>query len=148
MVVTALSVFTRPKRSSEGGRPFLAGAQVDSNVLAILTRSCADCHSEDTRYPWYSYVAPVSWLINDDVSEGRIHLNLSKWNDYSLQRKQRILSEIANQVKDREMPLRQYTLLHPGSALSEADINAIFQWTQNERARLITESLIERPTPR
>ncbi len=117
--------------------PLLSGAQIDPNVLAIFQRSCQDCHSENTHYPWYSYVAPVSWLIKYDVSEGRKHMNLSHWQDYPLQRRERLLSEIANQVKDRDMPVPQYLLIHRSARLSDAEIDAIFQWTQKERARLI-----------
>lgn len=140
-LVAVASILSPPTKSDKAGRPLLSGAQVDPQVLAILERSCKDCHSEATRYPWYSYVAPISWLIERDVAEGRNHLNLSQWSEYSLQRRERSLSEIANQVKDGEMPLRQYTLIHRNAKLSEADVNAIFQWTQVERARLIAESL-------
>ncbi len=122
------------------GRPILAGALIDPAVLAVIQRSCADCHSEVTRYPWYSYVAPVSFLVASDVAEGRARLNLSAWSEYSPVRKMRSLSEIANQVKDGEMPLWQYTLIHHNAKLSAADANAIFQWTQAERARLIAEA--------
>src|SRR5439155_1386831 len=90
-------------------------------------------------------VAPISWLIERDVAEGRNHLNLSQWSEYSLQRRERSLSEIANQVKDGEMPLRQYTLIQRNAKLSEADVNAIFQWTQVERARLRAGQLDQDP---
>jgi Haem-binding domain len=139
-VIALASVLTPPSKSDKAGEPILAGAQVDPPVLAILERSCQDCHSEKTYYPWYSYVAPFSWLIENDVSGGRRHLNFSEWQQYSLQRRERLLSEIANQVKDRDMPLTQYTLIHRNAKLSDADVNAIFQWTQKERARLIAES--------
>ena len=134
------SLFTPPVKSEKADLPLLSGAQIDRDVLAILERSCRDCHSEATRYPWYAYVAPVSWWIKHDVSEGRRHLNLSRWSEYTLVRRERSLSEIANQVRDHEMPLWQYTILHGNAKLSESDVNAIFQWTQAERARLIAES--------
>ena len=134
------SLLTLPVTSDQADRPLLAGAQIDPAVLALFERSCQDCHSEATRYPWYAYVAPVSFLIRSDIARGRNHLNLSRWNEYPLVRKERSLSEIANQVKDREMPLLQYTLLHPRARLSESDVNAIFQWTQAERARLIADN--------
>ncbi len=134
------SLLTLPVASDQADRPLLAGAQIDPAVLALFERSCQDCHSEATRYPWYAYVAPVSFLIRSDIARGRNHLNLSRWNEYPLVRKERSLSEIANQVKDREMPLLQYTLLHPSARLSESDVNAIFQWTQAERARLIADN--------
>lgn len=131
------SILTSPSRSGKANQPLLSGAQVDPPVLAILQRSCQDCHSEATRFPWYSYVAPVSWLVENDVYGGRRHLNMTEWQDYSLQRRERLLSEIANQVKDRDMPLVQYTLIHRNAKLSDSDVDAIFQWTQQERERLI-----------
>jgi hypothetical protein len=141
LTATAIvSLLTAPSRSGVPGEPLLSGAQVDARVLAIIDRSCRDCHSEMTQYPWYAYVAPISCWINRDVSQGRRHLNLSRWNDYSTLRKQRSLSQIANQVKDREMPLSEYILMHRDAQLSEGDVDAIFRWTQQERTRLIAES--------
>ena len=129
---------TRPRPTANAReKRLLEGAEVDAAVLAILDRSCRDCHSDTTKYPWYSYVAPVSVLINDDVKRGREHLNLSEWQAYSIIRRQRALSEIANQVKDRGMPLSLYVLLHPSAKLSDADIRTVFNWTQRERLRLI-----------
>jgi hypothetical protein len=139
--LATMSLVTSPTKSSLGGQPILAGARVDPKVLSILQRSCQDCHSDITHYPWYSYVAPVSWLIRSDVNGGRQHLNLSRWEEYSIQRRERILSEIANQVKDRDMPLPQYIWIHRGARLSDADVEAVFQWTQTERSRLILENL-------
>jgi hypothetical protein len=139
-VATIVSVLTAPSRSDAPARPLFSGAHIDPRVLAMFGRSCQDCHSEMTYYPWYAYVAPVSWWIKRDVSQGRRHLNLSRWEEYSLLRKQRSLSEVANQVKDGEMPLAGYVLMHRDARLSEQDVNAIFQWTQDERARLIAES--------
>ena len=137
------SIITRPP-ASNAGAALLQGAEVDLRVLTILRRSCADCHSEATTYPWYSYVAPISILIRSDVVRGREHLNLSRWAAYPLVRKERSLSEIANQVKDRDMPLAQYTLIHREARLSDDEVNAVFRWTQSERARLIAESVAGR----
>ena len=133
--IVVLSLATMPTISPAAGNAILDGAQISPNVRAILERSCQDCHSEATHYPWYSYVAPVSFLIRNDIIRGREHLNLSRWSEYSLVRKERSLSEIANQVKDRDMPLPQYTLIHRNARLSEADIDAVFRWTQTERSR-------------
>jgi hypothetical protein len=138
VLAAALSLATWPAKLP--ARPLLTGGQIDGGTLAILERSCADCHSENTRYPWYSYVAPVSLLIRRDVSDGRRHLNLSRWDEYPLVRKERCLSEIANQVRDGGMPMSIYTMIHRGAVLSEADKAAIFQWTQKERLRLIQQS--------
>jgi len=139
-LLLAASILTPPDKSGDPNLPLLAGARVDPKVRALFERSCADCHSERTVYPWYSYVAPSSWLVESDVSGGRRHMNLSRWDQYPLARRERLLSEIANQVKDGDMPLPQYLLIHRNAVLSPADVTAIFQWTQAERARLIAEN--------
>src|SRR5689334_1486375 len=102
--IAAASFATAPAAPVPRPGPIFSGAQIDPAVLAIFQRSCQDCHSDRTSYPWYSYVAPVSFLIKSDVDGGREHLNLSRWSQYPLVRKERALSEIANQVKDRDMP--------------------------------------------
>lgn len=131
------SVITSPARTLRTNAALLTGAQIEPSVFAIIQRSCQDCHSEATHYPWYDYIFPASWLVTNDVTGGRKHLNFSHWSEYPLVRRMRSLSEIANQVKDGDMPLFQYTLIHRGARLSPADVDAIFQWTQAERARLI-----------
>ena len=73
----------------------LTGAVVDSETVQIMERSCQNCHSEKTEWPWYSYVAPVSWLVESDVHKARSHMNLSGWDQYSLQEKQYHLAELA-----------------------------------------------------
>jgi hypothetical protein len=137
--IVVLSLATMPNESP-AGNAILDGAHIPLDVRAILDRSCQDCHSEATHYPWYSYVAPFSFLIRSDVIHGREHLNLSRWSEYSLARKERSLSEIANQIKDRDMPLPQYTLIHRNARLTDADVDAVFKWTQAERSRLIVEN--------
>ena len=139
-VLIIASLAGRPPIADHNAQ-LLAGAQVPPDVRSIIERACRDCHSDDMRYPWYSYVAPASWLIGSDVRSGRKHLNFSRWNEYSTTRRMRCLSEIANQVQDRGMPLAIYTLMHREARLSDSDINALFQWTQNERARLIAQNV-------
>jgi hypothetical protein len=140
VLVAAASLWTAPVRSASAGAPILAGADLPPDVRGVLERSCQDCHSERTRYPWYSYVAPVSLVINRDVKAGRARLNLSQWGEYTLTRRLRFLSEIANQVQQREMPLAVYTLLHRDARLSDSDVQALFRWTQTERLRLINSA--------
>jgi len=140
-LAVVLSLVTSPSKSNRSRDPLLPGGQIDPQVLAILEKACQNCHSERTTYPWYSYIAPVSWFIESDVSRGRAHLNLSRWNEYSRVRQERSLSEIANQVKDRDMPLWSYTMMHREARLSDSEVAALFRWTQTERSRLIEESL-------
>jgi hypothetical protein len=143
LIEVVVSIATMPPASQQpaaSARPMLEGAQVDPHVMAILDRSCRDCHSDVTHYPWYSYIAPVSALITRDVERGREYLNMSRWNEYSRIRKQRALSGIANQISTGGMPLDFYLWLHPEAQLSAADQKLLFDWTQNERRRLILES--------
>jgi hypothetical protein len=137
-IILAASFLTRPAVSTNARAPLLQSAQIDPAVLSILRRSCADCHSDATRYPWYSYVAPVSLLIRSDIARGRERLNLSHWSEYPLPRRLRALTGIANQVKDREMPVAAYTFLHRDAKLSDADVQAVYGWAEAERVRLIT----------
>ena len=138
-IVAVASVAGNVRPAVKQGAPLLAGVQIPPVVRSAIERACLDCHSEATRYPWYAYVAPVSWLIDSDVKSGRERLNLSIWSEYSIARRERCLSEIANQVQDGGMPLAIYVWMHPSARLSKADIRAIFEWTQVERLRLIAE---------
>lgn len=123
-----------PKTNSD--RPLLSGADIDPAVVGILEKSCRNCHSERTEWPWYSYVAPMSWLIEKDVHEARSHLNLSRWSEYDAQQQHDLLAELAAVVRNRRMPLPRYTLLHPGAKPSPEDFERIYQWTRAERRRL------------
>ncbi len=105
-------------------------------VAAILDRSCRDCHSSQTAWPWYGKVAPISWLLSYDVAHGRQELNMSEWGRYAPKRKGHKLEEICEQVKRGEMPLSYYLPLHPGAKLSEADRTAICVWTREESVAL------------
>ena len=82
----------------------------------LFFRACADCHSNETKWPLYSRVAPVSWLVYKDVQEGREHLNISEWN-----RPQKDADEASEKVQEGEMPLPIYSPLHPEARLSPAE---------------------------
>ena len=116
--------------------PLLTGTPVDPSVVRIMERSCQNCHSERTDWPWYSYVAPMSWLIENDVRRGRSHMNLSHWDEYNLEKQQGILTELGAMIRSRQMPLPRYIRLHPSAKLSDAEIDQIYQWAQAERRRL------------
>ena len=99
-------------------------------IRGLLQRSCYDCHSNDTRWPWYSHVAPISFLIARDVKEGRREVNFSLWDGYTPQRKARKLGEIAKQVESGSMPQWYYVLMHPEARLSQSDKEAIVKWAR------------------
>ena len=112
-----------------------ATTPVPPEVAKIFDRSCSDCHSNKTVYPWYSNVAPVSWLLADDIKKGRHEVNFSEWGGYTQKRKLRKFKEICDQVKEGEMPLTTYLPLHPDAKLSDVDRAAICAWTKSESQR-------------
>jgi hypothetical protein len=114
--------------------------KLPAEITTIFKRSCMDCHSSQTTWPWYSYVAPVSWLVERDVRRGRDYMNLSEWQQYTLQQRQKLLADVASTVKNGEMPLPQYTLIHRQARLSEVDRDLVYQWARGERRRLRAES--------
>ncbi len=96
---------------------------------AVLERSCYDCHSHATRWPWYAWVAPASWLLAYDVTEAREHLNFSTWGRYDREERAENLEEIAEVLEEGEMPPWFYLPLHPDARLSDAELAAVRAWT-------------------
>jgi hypothetical protein len=107
------------------------------DVRALLERSCYDCHSNETVWPWYSRVAPASWLVARDVRKARDELNFSEWADYSEKRLDHKLEEIDEHVEDREMPAPIYLPLHPEARLSDAERETLVGWSRSERASAV-----------
>ena len=106
------------------------------NVQQIMQRSCFDCHSNETAWPWYSYVAPVSWLVKHDVEEGREHLNFSEWDKLNQKRKMKRLEEIVEEVEEGKMPMPIYLIMHGDAEVSAAELAVLREWTQQELGNL------------
>lgn len=102
-------------------------------VQRVIDRSCRDCHSDETHWPWYSYVAPVSWYIAHDVHEARSKMNFSRWGTYSENKKAHEFEEICNELMDQEMPAGAYTLMHPGARLTQEDRAVVCDWASAPR---------------
>ena len=127
-----IAQFIRPAKTNpaiDQSQALESHLQVDPKVAAILNRSCVDCHSNKTRWPWYSNVAPVSWFVIDHVNHGRSHMNFSEWGSYDKEQQRDLLRDICGEVKRGTMPLSSYTPLHPGSEVSGQDMAAICDWT-------------------
>ena len=101
-----------------------------ADVEAILRRSCYDCHSNETRWPWYSQVAPVSWLVARDVAEGRSHLNFSEWPVADFEARELELHEIEDEIVKGKMPLKIYLVMHRDARLTEQDRSMLAQWAR------------------
>lgn len=112
------------------GASFEEAAAPPPEVARLVERSCADCHSNRARWPWYAYVAPASYLVVSDVNEGREHLNLSEWGTLSPGKAREVLVEMCEEARDGQMPLRKYLLLHRDARLSEADVAALCSFAE------------------
>jgi hypothetical protein len=102
---------------------------IPDTALTILKAACYDCHSNNTSYPWYSNIQPAAWFLNKHIIEGKTELNFDEFGTYSKRRQQSKLKAIVNQVKDGEMPLTSYKILHNAARLSENEANQIINWT-------------------
>ncbi|HWQ02920.1 MAG TPA: heme-binding domain-containing protein [Candidatus Nitrosotenuis sp.] len=139
LVLCALIQVYRPPRTNpqeDSVQTIFADAVVWQDAPKSIERACIDCHTYRTRWPWYSQIAPVSWLVARDVREGREHMNLSDWAAYDTPQKMALLDDICKEVKARAMPLPIYVPLHPEAKLSDAERAEICAWAERARARL------------
>src|SRR5687768_8392914 len=121
--------FVRPPRTNPAADPAdPLTAHVPAHVAVILDRSCRDCHSSQTRWPWYSNIAPASWLVIEHVDHGREHFNYSNWPTYDDQRQLSIRRSSCDMARAGTMPMPSYLLLHPSARMSEGDIATLCEW--------------------
>jgi cytochrome c len=130
-------------RSVAPGGQILEGSAMPGDVRMILEKKCADCHSNQTHWPAYSRLAPISWLTERDVQAGRSALNFSLWNAMGAGDRINALAEIAAEVRSGEMPPKPYARMH-AAFLSESDKQKITAWSRAERKRLRAQTSGER----
>ncbi len=131
--------FVRPVRNTNGQvlpTGISKAVSVPGNVHAILQTACYDCHSNNTTYPWYNYVQPVAWILANHIKNGKKELNFSEFGSYPKRKQQSKLKAIADQVKDGDMPLYSYTLIHKNARLTKKENSVIINWAQNEKDSL------------
>ena len=112
--------------------PVTAELTAPDELMTIFKRSCYDCHSNESIWPWYSHIAPVSWLVAFDVSEGRGHLNFSTWGDYDGEKQLKLKKKTWKAVDEGEMPPLWYYPAHLDARLSEQDKKVIRSWSESE----------------
>ncbi len=103
---------------------------VPDSVRNLLTTACYDCHSNNTRYPWYSYIQPIGWILSNHVQNGKKDLNFSGFGSYSIRRQQSKLKSIMSQINDGSMPLSSYALMHKNARLTKEVRKFINHWAQ------------------
>jgi len=107
--------------------------RVPQDVRVIFNSSCDNCHSNQTRWPWYSHIAPVSWIVAHDVQQGRKFMNFSEWQSYSPKKRDQKLEDICEQVLNGDMPDGKYLLIHRSARLSPEEKESVCRWAQAPR---------------
>jgi len=110
---------------------FIKTYEVPTQIGSVLRRSCYDCHSNNTEYPWYSSIQPMGWLINKHISEGKKNLNFSEFGTYSQRKQVSKLKSIAKQIEQNKMPLPSYTMIHQNAILTSNEKSLIVTFVNN-----------------
>ena len=156
VALSAIHPWGNPRTGVESNPQLLQGTDVPEDVRRVLQMKCGDCHSENTHYPPYTRLAPVSWMIERDIRDARTALDLSRWQYYTAETRAALLTRIASEARSGEMPLKHYLLLHPQNRLTTEEQQQLYDWAKVERRRIrqqlsgtatkpAVESRIERP---
>jgi hypothetical protein len=139
-IVFVVIQFVRPEKNNSGDNQYDISTKynVPPEIGTLLNGACNDCHSNQTRYPWYSNIQPVAWWLNNHVTEGKRHLNFSEFTKRRAAIQFHKLEEIAEMVQKEEMPLPSYTLLglHPDANLSDKERETLVLWAQGQMAMM------------
>lgn len=144
LLILIIMQFFRPDKNITQGDhtvDFISETNPSAEVKTVLEQSCYDCHSNNTVYPWYNNVAPISFWLADHVKDGKKHLNFSEWNSYDSKKKDHKLEEVEEMVAEGEMPLEEYTWTHKEADLTEEQRNEIVSWAQ--KTRLLYEANLQ-----
>lgn len=139
LIILILIQFFRPARNiSTGPQPMALNSKyaIPENVNAIFKVACYDCHSNNTRYPWYAQIQPVNWYLADHVNEGKRKFNFDEFLSYPLKRQIKKLKEVSETVKEDEMPLTSYILIHQDAKLTPEQKAAIISWADGVRKQV------------
>ena len=129
--------FRQPDAVPDPADGLSARAVVPAPVMSTLRRACFDCHSNETRWPWYSKLPVASWLLERDVEAARGQLNFSRWTQYNPFDRAGMLDKVCELATAGKMPLPRYLMLHDEARLSQTDIHQLCAWSQHEATRLV-----------
>jgi hypothetical protein len=136
LIFIAIQFYRPEKNLAQGDHTeiFLAETNPASELRAVFEETCYDCHSNNTVYPWYNNIAPVSFWLANHVKDGKKHLNFSEWDGYSVKKKDHKLEEVIEMIEDGEMPLKEYTWTHENARLTKEQREAIIAWAKKTRS--------------
>ena len=135
IILFTLQLYQPERNNTKGNHTevFLAETNPPEDVRLILKSTCYDCHSNQTTYPWYAYIAPVSYWMNDHIRHGKGELNFSDWQNYSKKKKDHKLEEVMEEVQADKMPIENYTWMHANAQLNKEQKESIAAWVQKTR---------------
>jgi len=133
VVVIQFIPVDRSVPASDPNNDFLVAVETPASIKNLMTAACYDCHSYQTKYPWYAYIAPVSLWLQGHIDEGREHLNLSEWANYDAERRDHNLEEMVENVSKGLMPLNSYLKLHQEAHLTEDQRKELTDWFERIR---------------
>ena len=139
LALIVVAQFIRPAKNVAavaGPNDIFVKHSVPANVAALLQRACYDCHSNNTRYPWYAEVQPAGWWLASHVNDGKRHLNFSEFSSYPAKRAKTKAGEIIDEIEEKKMPMKSYTLLHPEARLTPEEIKLIIAWAEDLEAKI------------
>ena len=143
LIVLVAMQFIQPARNANGQAmpaDITKHFTVPTSVESILKTSCYDCHSNNTRYPWYANIQPMGWLLSNHIKDGKAELNFNEFGNYSKRRRLNKLKATSNSIKDGSMPLSSYTFLHRAAKLSKENKALVIKWAMNTRDSLETKN--------
>lgn len=127
---------TRNQSTAQTGNELTAKYTVPDSVLTILKRSCYDCHSNHTEYPWYANYQPIAWWLDHHIKEGKRELNFSEFGTYAPKKADHKLEEVVEMIEKKEMPLDSYIWMHEGAKLSASDAKLLMDWAKALRGTI------------
>ncbi|MGZ5218600.1 MAG: heme-binding domain-containing protein [Chitinophagaceae bacterium] len=154
LIVLIVIQFIHPEKNiSTGAQANYIGNvyAVPGDVKAILTKACNDCHTNNTKYPWYTYIQPFDWWMNDHVKDGKKELNFDEYANKNPRYQYHKMEEITEMVKEGEMPLDSYTWMHKDAKLTEAEKNMLTGWADairdSMKLKYPIDSLVRKKLP-
>lgn len=143
-IFLVLIQFFKPEKNiAKGVQPYTISNKyvIPDSVQQILNVACYDCHSNNTKYPWYNEVQPIAWWLNEHVKDGKKHLNFDEFTTYTLKRQDHKLEEVIESQEEGWMPLESYSLIHGNAKLSETQRKVIIDWAKATRLIIQSDSL-------
>ncbi len=138
IVVVVIQFFRPAKNQSAGAQPHNIENKyaVSADVKGILQKACYDCHSNHTNYPWYSHIQPTAWWLNDHIQKGKKELNFDEFTNKPIRYQYHKIEEVEELIREDEMPLKSFTLIHRDAILTPEEKNTIYTWVANTRASI------------